>query len=239
VVVSRALVRLFWPDGLAVGRRLGSGPGAVRVVGVAGDVNFRSLQADPRPAVFYPLHQAWTPRLALVIRSRASARDLSDPLIRAVADVDPALPLSRVFGLRSALDESLSETRRLGLLMAGFALLALALATVGLYGLASFTAAWRTREFGLRMALGARPGALAGMVLFRGVLLAVIGVVAGLGLAVAGGRALGRLLLGVSSADPLSLFGSAAVLFLVAVVATWMPARRAARVDPATVLRGE
>ncbi|MEZ4457451.1 MAG: ABC transporter permease [Gemmatimonadales bacterium] len=239
VVVSRALVRLFWPDRQAVGRILGSGRGTVRVVGVAGDVNFRSLQAEPRPAVFYPLHQAWTPRLAVVIRSRGAARELADPLTRAVADVDPALPLSRVFGFRSALDESLSETRRLGLLMAGFAVLALALATVGLYGLASFTAAWRTREFGLRMALGARPGALAGMVLLRGVALAVVGVLAGLGLAVAGGRALGRLLLGVSSADPLSLFGGAAVLFLVAVVATWMPARRAARVDPASVLRGE
>jgi putative ABC transport system permease protein len=246
VVINEALAQMFWPDlspsgsggRSAVGRRLAGDPGW-RVVGVVGNVKMRSLRSEPMPGVYYPLSQAYSSRMVLHVRTDGSSSDMASRLRQAVAEVDPELPVANVVDLRQALATSMGETRTIGWLVATFALLALVLAAIGLYGLVAFGVSQRVRELGVRIALGARPESLVRMVLARGLILAGIGVVVGLGLSAALGRALEGLLFGIGAIDGLTLVGASVTLLATAVVAAWIPARRAARVDAAVSLRDE
>jgi len=246
VVVNEALARLFWPDDApsasgvrsAVGERLDGDPGWT-VVGVVGDVNMRSLRSRARPAVYYPTSQAYASSMGIHVRTDAPGGDMARRLREAVDEVDPELPVANVVDLRQAMVASMGETRTIGWLVAAFALLALALAAIGLYGLVSFAVSQRVGELGIRIALGARPGSLVRMVLARGLFLAGVGVAAGLALSVALGRALRGLLFGIGTTDGLTLAGASATLLVTAIVAAWIPARRAARVDAAVSLREE
>jgi len=154
-----------------------------------------------------------------------------------VAEVDADLPLAAVADLRVGLSASMGEMRTLGYLVGAFAGLALILASVGLYGLVSFGAAQRVREMGIRIALGAKPDALVGLVLRRGLGLALVGVFSGLVVAWALGGALAGVLFGIAPADPGTIAAASTLLLTTAALAAWIPARRAARVDPATSLR--
>ncbi len=218
--------------------RLDGDPGW-RVVGVAGDVKMRSLRSPARPAVYYPMSQVYSSRMGIHVRTDASSGDMIPRLREAIAEVDPELPVASVVDLRQALAASMGETRTIGWLVAAFALLALVLAAIGLYGLVSFGVSLRVRELGIRIALGARPESLVRMVLAHGLLLAGIGVAAGLALSAALGRALEGLLFGVGATDGLTLVGASVTLLATAVVAAWIPARRASRVDAAVSLREE
>jgi len=241
VVVNQALARMFWPGQSPVGKEILGGPDAPgwRVVGVAGDVQLRSLRSPARPTVYYPLSQMYSSVMDIHVRTVGATAGAARGLREAVAQVDPALPVSRLVDLRGAMVTSMGETRTIGYLLALFAGLALALAAVGLYGLVSFGVAQRVRELGIRIALGARPRALVGLVLGRGLALAGVGLGVGLGLSILFGRALRGLLFAVSPADLLSLGVASAVLLLTAAVAAWLPARRAARVDAVVSLKRE
>ncbi|HEX9886550.1 MAG TPA: ABC transporter permease, partial [Longimicrobiales bacterium] len=185
VVVNQALARMFWPGESAVGKELAAEPTNWRVVGVAGDVQMRSLRDEGRPAVYYPLSQRYSPYMAVTVRVEAGGSILASSLRETVASVDPGLPVASVIDLHEALSASLGETRTIGYLVGAFAVLALVLAAVGLYGLVSYGASQRVREMGIRMALGAEPASLVRLFLTRGIVIAVLGV--GMGLAVSFG----------------------------------------------------
>ncbi len=236
VVVNEALARMFWPGEDPVGKRLAGDPEWL-VVGVAGDVQMRSLRAPPNPGVYYPLSQAYSSRMVLHLAAEPGRRPTAAEIRGTVATLDPELPVSTVVDLESALTSSMAETRTIGYLVGAFALLALTLAVVGLYGLVSYGAAQRVREIGIRLALGAEPRSLVHLVLARGVAISLLGVVLGLGVAYALGRALRSLLFRVEPTDGLALAGAALLLMATATLGAWLPARRAGQVDPTRSLR--
>jgi len=237
VVVNETLARLFWPGQEAVGQELVRREDRFRVVGVVGDVQMRSLRSPANPGVYYPFHQEEERYLSVHLKSRGPAMSLVSGLKEAVAAVDPEVPVTGITDLRSGLSRSLSETRAFGIVVAVFAGLALALSVVGLYGLMAYGVTQRIREMGIRMALGAPGRELVRLVLARGLVLSGFGLVLGLGVALAVGQALKGALFGVGAANPTALAGSAVLLLGAGLVAAWIPARRASRVDAAVSLR--
>jgi hypothetical protein len=238
VVVNEALARMFWPGESAVGKELAGNPGW-RVVGVAGDVQMRSLRRAANPGVYYPMSQLYDDFMVLHVLAEPGQRVSGSAIREAVASVDPELPVSSVVDLKAALTASMGETRTVGFLVGAFAILALVLAIVGLYGLVAYSASQRVREIGIRMALGAEPGSLVRLILARGVIVSVLGVLLGLGASFALGQALRGLLFGVGPADLPVLGFASGFLMITAGVAAWLPARRASRVDASVSLREE
>jgi ABC-type antimicrobial peptide transport system permease subunit len=177
--------------------------------------------------------------MAVHVRLDAATGEVARNLRSAMATADAELPVGSVVDVREALARSMGETRTFGYLVTVFAGLALFLAAIGLYGLISFGVSQRVRELGIRMALGARPDALVRLVLVRGLAIATLGVIAGLGLSFLIGQALDSLLFGVAATDPGTLAGAAVLLLATAALAAWIPARRASRVDAAVSLRNE
>jgi hypothetical protein len=235
VVVNEALADMFWPGEDAVGKELAGDPGW-RVVGVAGDVQMRSLRARGNPGVYYPIAHVYSPNMALHVSSPSGRTTLPALIRRTVADLDEELAVS-VVDLEAAMTESMGETRTIGYLVGAFAVLALLLAAVGLYGLVSYGASQRVREMGIRVALGAHPDSLVRLILSRGLALALLGIGVGMAVSYGLGLALRSLLFGVAHTDALALGGAALVLMVSAGLAAWLPARRASRVDAATSLR--
>jgi putative ABC transport system permease protein len=237
VVVNQALAQLFWPGEDAVGRELAGRGESFRVIGVVADVQMRSLRAAGRPGVYYPHHRVPTQFLSIHLRTHGVTASLLPAMRRAVAAVDPQVPVTGITDLRQGLARSLSETRTFGLLVATFAGLALVLSIIGLYGLVSHGVSQRSRELGIRIALGAAAAQLANTVLARGAGLAVVGIGVGIAVSLALGQALEGMLFGVSPTSPLVLVGAATLLLAASLVAAWIPARRATRVDAAVSLR--
>ena len=248
VVASEALARAFWPNERAVGKRIrGKGDDEMwwEVVGVVEDVRIEKVQEDPLALVYVPVVQGNPDQLAAARSVDVVIRGAGDPLSRvpavrdAVRAADPRLPIIQPRTVDSVVEESMAATSFTVLLLGLAAGVALLLGTVGIYGVVSYTVSRRTKEIGVRLALGAQQGSVLGDVLRQGVLLAGTGVVIGLAGALALSRVLETLLYGVSATDPVTFLGTGVGLGLVAVVATWVPARRAARVDPVTALRAE
>jgi predicted permease len=236
VVVNEALAALFWPGEDPIGKELRDSPTDWRIVGLVRDVQMRSLRSAGNPAVYYPLDQAYLPQMVLHARGSGATPD-PEVLRSLVSSVDPAIPVSTVYDLEAAIVASMGETRTIGYLVGVFAALALSLAAVGLYGLVSFAASQRVREFGIRIALGARPDELTRLMLGRGVVLALVGVALGLGVSFGLATALQSLLFGVAPTDPVTFAGATVVLLGSAALAAWLPARRTARIDAAISLR--
>jgi predicted permease len=241
-VINELLARRFWPTGTALGKRLrvGSEPGLYEVVGVAREGKYVSLTEEPRPFLYLPLlqHGATFNETVLLARSDQGAAIL-DALRAEARRLDPALPLFHVRTLAESLDGQLSDRRQGTLLIAVFGALALLLAAVGLYGVVAYAVAGRTREIGVRMALGAARRDVVALFVGRGARLALIGVGAGLVLSAGLTRLLVGMLFGVGPTDAATFAGVAALLVAVAVAASWLPARRAARTDPMEALRNE
>ena len=237
VVVNESLARRFWPDQDPVGQEIQGGGGPARVVGVVGDVQMRSLRSAARPGVYYPYHQGRTSTVVLHVRHRGATAEAANLLRETVAAIDPEIPVTAVTDLRAGLGESVSETKTFGILVAAFAGLALVLSLIGLYGIVSHTVAAKSRELGIRMALGAAGGHLVTMVLRRWGRLALIGVLLGLGVAMGLGKALEGTLFGVSPNDPVVVGGAGLLLVVTSLLAAWLPARRATRVDAVVSLR--
>ncbi|MDX1647098.1 MAG: ABC transporter permease [Longimicrobiales bacterium] len=237
VVVNEALAAMFWPAQEPLGQRIAAQGETWRVVGVAGDVQMRSLRSRPNPAIYYPLGHAYSGSMILHLATEAGTGIGAAEARRIVASVDPQLPVATVVDLDSAAAASMRETRTIGFLVAAFALLALVLAVVGLYGLVSYSAAQRVREIGIRIALGAEPASLVRLILRRGLGIALAGIALGLLVASGLGSALGGLLFGVTERDPVAMGTAAMVLLAAAGLAAWIPARRASSVDAAVSLR--
>jgi len=237
VVVNETLARLFWPGEDAVGKELVRGDGRLRVVGVVGDVQMRSLRSRPSPGVYYPFHQEEESYIWVHLKTRGPPASVVPNLKAAVSSVDAEVPVTSITDLRGGLARSLSETRTFGMVVAVFAGLALVLSVVGLYGLISYGVAQRTREMGIRLALGAPGRQLVRLIMTRGLVLSGLGLAVGLGVAVAVGQALKGVLFGVGAGNPATLLASAVLLLAAGCLAAWIPALRASRVDAAVSLR--
>ncbi|HXW06195.1 MAG TPA: ABC transporter permease [Vicinamibacterales bacterium] len=242
-LVSRALARRYWPGESAVGKRLrfdddGGAPWRT-VVGVVGDTRQLGLHADTPPIMFIPYAQFPLPFTNLAIRSTAPAGVVASLVRARLAGIDPDLAPGEMRSLQSVLHDSLDEPRFRAWVVSAFAVAALVLAVVGVYGLISYSVTQRTREIGIRLALGAPPRLVLALMIREGVILSVSGVGLGLAGALLSGRMLATLVLGVETADPFTLAASAALLLAAAALATYVPARRALRVDPMHALRVE
>jgi putative ABC transport system permease protein len=209
------------------------------VVGVVGNSKDKGLTLDPRPAIYLPLLQQYTLDLTLYVRTASDPRAIAAAVRREIQSLDATLP---VYGIRTLEDQkngSLHTERIATTLLTLFSVLALLLAAVGIYGVLSYAVAARTREIGIRLAQGAQKGDVFALILTHGMMLTMIGLIVGVGAALAVTRVMRRLLFGVSVTDPVT-FAVFPVLFLcVALIACWLPARRATRVDPLAALRSE
>jgi putative ABC transport system permease protein len=243
VVVNEAMARQFWPGDDPIGARLqvnwNDATAHPEIVGVVGDVRTSALDADMRPMIYYVQAQEPTGYLTMVVRHGGDPAALASAVRNAVRDLDRDVPLTDVATMSTLLTRSMADRRYPMLLLSGFAVLALVLAVVGLYGLLSYVVSRRSREIGVRMALGADRSAVLRMVLRDGVRLTLAGIVIGAAGGVLAARALGRLLYGVGPTDPLTFVAVAGLLAVVALVASYLPARRATRVDPVVALRTE
>jgi predicted permease len=242
-VVNETLARDLWGDEDPVGRRIGinwDGLEEVEIIGVVQDVLLSGFDSEPRPTVYlhYPQKPYFT-SLNMVVRSSLPATRLLRAMERELHDLDPALALSDGQTMESIVSKSVARPRLTAMLMGLFALLAATLAAVGLYGVLAYAVSRRVREIGLRIAIGAGPGEVVGLVLRRGLLLCGAGLLLGLGGALAGGRILESVLFGVTPADPVSLGAAAIFLLIVALLATGLPAWRASRVAPMEALRAD
>jgi putative ABC transport system permease protein len=244
VLLSESLARRLFPDGRVLGERLrfyAFPEEAWTIIGVVGDVKTGTLDAAPPPTVYYNHLQAAENRLSLAVRSTIDPGALVAPIRALVGGLDPAIPVYAI----GTMDDQIAESpavfaRRYPLILIGaFAAAALLLAVVGIYGVINHTVTQRNREMGIRMALGARGSDLVRGVLGHGLRLAALGILAGTAVALAATRFLAGLLYGVTSSDPLTYAGVVVLLALVALIASWLPARRATRVDPLTVLRAD
>ncbi len=257
VVVNEAFARKYLANEKSVGHRIviawdGLGPRYAdeprEIVGVAGDIHEGSLNAAPAPAAFVPLTQVGDAVSALVnkimpmnllARTAGDPMSLSRAVMAEVRTADPMLPVYDIRPMDEVLGNSIQAQRFMTMLLGSFAALALALAGIGIYGVMSYAVAQKTREIGIRAALGAEPQDVMGMVMRQGLTLAAWGVIVGVAGAAALTRLLGSFLFGVTARDLPTFVGTPLLLTLVAVLACYVPARRALRVDPLTALRHE
>ena len=239
-IVDEALARRYSAQGDLVGKRIRIGGGPwLSIVGVVPNVKNRKLDEDAWPYLYRPYSQWVRRETMLVVRSEMDPTTIVGNIRNEVAKLDPELPLSRVSTIRQAMDRSLVTTRLTNWLLAGFAATALLLALTGIYGVMSLNVANRRNEFGIRLALGAQATNVLRLILGQGLRLAVVGVALGLLGAIAFTRLLQGLLFGISASDPLTFAVIALLLVGVALLACWIPARRATKVDPLEALRSE
>jgi putative ABC transport system permease protein len=238
-VISESLARRHWPAGEALGARIRLGGRLVTVVGVVGDVRNDLARPDAEPMTYRSHRQESTQRFCVLLRTHGDPLALVRPLQREVAALDPSLPVQQAMTLDAAVGEGLAARRLPVMLMTAFSALALLLASVGVYGMFASMAAAREREFGVRMALGSRPSAIAGLMLRQGAGWMAAGLSGGaLGITLVV-HFLRGMLYGVPPFDPIALGSAVAILVGCATVALLIPVRRATRVDPMVALRAE
>jgi putative ABC transport system permease protein len=243
-VLDERVARTLWPGQSAVGKRYrvslpGQPPTWGEIVGVVGNIRHRGLDTDDDRQIYFNYEQFTDGRTALVVRGRGDTRAMTPAVVQAIRSLDPEQPVYDIRTMDDVLARS-AAPRSLNLGIIGvFALSSLLLAGVGLYGVIAHGVTQRTREFGVRMALGAMPSDLSRLVLRKGSVLAVCGAALGLGGAIVLARGMESLVYGVAPLDPISFAAAAALLFGVALAASYVPARRAALTDPADALRPE
>ena len=249
VILNETLARRLFPDRDPIGQRV-AWTGEVldfipvsgdwrTVVGVVGDVRSASLDEAPRPAMYQPFEQEEVFAGSLVVRTNTDPRSLLVPATQVVREVDPSVPFGKVGTLAELRDESVASQRINALLVSGFGLVALLIAAVGLAGVLGFSVSQRTNEIGVRMSLGAHPRQVRGMIVREGASLLVIGLVLGAVGAVLASRVVEGFLYGVAPNDPTTLLIVTLVMVVVGILAAWVPAVRASRVQPVEALRSE
>ena len=238
-IVNEILAKRFF-NGDAVGRRItDSGGTTIEIVGVVRSGKFRTVLEDAPPIVYYPLAQLYSPRMSLTVRAAVPPERLADVVRREVRAASGDVPVFRIVTLQAHLEEALSAERLSAALVTACGILSALLAIVGLYGAVSYLVARRTREIGVRVALGAQPRHVVRLVVGHGLMLALSGIGIGLVCAVGFGTLLGSMLYDVSPANPLTHTGVGLSLAVVAAIAAYVPARRAVRIDPARALAAD
>ncbi len=242
VIVSEAAARRFWPGENPVGKRLrlGAADHELReIIAVARDTKVRTLGEEPRPYLYMPFTQNYRPIMSLVVRTSGDPQGILPVLLRESLLLDESLPIMESKTMEEHLGIMLFAPRMGGILLGVFGGLAVLLATIGLYGVVSYAAAQRTREVGIRVALGARPSDVIRLVTGQGMVLVGVGATVGLALGFAAAQPLGSFLYGVNVSDPTTFIGVTLLLVGVAFLATLVPALRAARLDAMVALRRE
>ncbi|HEV7498562.1 MAG TPA: FtsX-like permease family protein, partial [Vicinamibacteria bacterium] len=239
VIVNETTARRYWPGADPIGKHLANSRDKVQreVVGVAADVKFRSLDAPNIEEMYLPLAQSPWPAMTLLVRSEADPRPLVASVRQELARLDPDIAVSGIQSLDEIVGASVAQPQLVERCVAAFAMLALVLASIGIYGVMSYSVAERTREFGIRMALGAGPRDIMGIVLGEGMGLTLAGLGLGLAASLAFTRLLSSLLFGVSATDPLTFGGAVVVLTATALLACSLPAWRGMRLPPLRALR--
>jgi len=242
VLVNEAFARQLIPGENPVGKRFKQGAGKgpwLQIAGVVEDGKYRSLGESPSPTVFQSMEQSWRSNTTLVARSPLPEAETTRLLRRAVGELDPTLTIYEAGSVTNELALALFPARLVAVVLASFGFLAVVLAATGVYGIMAYAVSRRTREIGIRMALGAPPAQVLRVVLMRTAVLLAIGITIGLAMSYAGGQFFGQILYGVSAHDPLTYASAIALMAVVAFIACWVPARRAIKVDPLNALRME
>jgi putative ABC transport system permease protein len=245
VVINETLARRYFPKESPLGHRLAmSGRISVwrTIVGVVHDVHERGYELAMKAGVYIPFEQyqdTWALPENLLVRTTGDPAGLSSAVRHVIAETDPEQPVAAVATMDEIVAHDVADRRQQMTLLTAFAALALLLASLGLYGLLAYTVTQRSREIGLRMALGATAGRVVAMVVLRGVALSVTGLVLGLSAAWLLAGAMSKILYGVAATDPTTYGAVTLLLCAIAAAASWIPARRAVRIDPIAVLRQE
>ena len=241
-VISKAFARAYFPNEDPIGKQLTFGfpPDADvmrQIVGIVGDVRDVALGDEPKPMMYVPYAQAPFPGSDVVVKSTLDSGNIATAIRRVTATIDKDLPVNEVTTMSAAVDASVAQPKFRTFLLALFAAMAVVLAATGIFGVISYSVSCRTREIGVRVALGASRGAIVAMILREIMVLALSGLAVGVLAALAASRLLGHMLFGVSASDPVTLAAVAFVLVAVAALAGYVPVRRAVRVDPMEALR--
>jgi len=242
VIINETMAGRFWPGQDALGKRFKffGDEQYTTVIGVAKDAKYNGIAEDPIPFIYQPIRQNYTPQATLHVRAAGDATGLAAPVRRQILEIDPTLSVFNVRTLEDQVSEALAPLRINVVVLATFGGLALLLASIGLYGVANYSVGQRTREIGVRMALGASPGSVLTLVLGHGLLLVGIGLGTGILLALLLSSAVPPdLLPNVSARDPWTFVATSTILGIVAGIASYLPARRATRIDPLIALRTE
>jgi putative ABC transport system permease protein len=239
VIINETMARRFWPglDPIEKHMRLQGDQTPISVVGIVNDVRHWGLDSDTRPEMYFPFLQEPTPMFYLVMRTDSAPTAAAGSVRREISAIDPDQPVTSVKTMESLLANSVGRRRFSTLLLTIFAGLALALAAVGTSAMMAYSVAQRRHEIGIRMALGARRGDIMRLVLRQGLVLCLIGLVLGFVPAIALRGLIETSLFGVTSTDPATVAGIPIILIIAALVASYLPARRAAGVEPMTTLR--
>jgi putative ABC transport system permease protein len=243
IIVNQRMADKVWPNENPVGKRLmldyNRGKYAYEVVGVTGGIRYYGLKVEPRPEVFIPHAQNPYLPMNLVVRTASDPNRLIEPVKTQVREMDPAQAVSNVRTMDTLVSRSVATDRFSMWLLGLLGSLALALAATGLFSLLSYLVSQRTHEIGVRMALGARQRDIFRLIIGQGALLLAAGLAIGLGASFICARLLSSLLFGISATDPLTFIFTPALLSVAALLACYVPARRATKVDPLVALRSD